>query len=97
MISRAGNGGPRTLSRTTDAKLDCVFVENALLFVVNNKLEAWPLLAPPDLSTPPCYYLIDEHGVVWVTVLDFADHVEIGDTRLDHQHVSTLSHIPGKV
>ena len=43
------------------------------------------------------YYLIDEHGVVWVTVLDFADHVEIGDTRLDHQHVSTLSHIPGKV
>ena len=29
----ARRGGPRTQSRTTDANLDCPFVENALLFV----------------------------------------------------------------
>ena len=30
---RGRHGGPRTLLRTTDANLDCAFVENALVFV----------------------------------------------------------------
>ena len=34
-VGGLGNGcRPRTPSRTTDANLDCAFVENALLFVV---------------------------------------------------------------
>ena len=32
-MCRARRGGPRTPSRTTDANLDCTFVENALVFV----------------------------------------------------------------
>ena len=28
--------GPRTQSRTTDTNLDCVFIENGLVFVVPN-------------------------------------------------------------
>ena len=31
---RARHKGPRTPSRTTDANVDCAFVENALVFVV---------------------------------------------------------------
>ena len=41
-------GGPKTPSRTTDANLDCAFVENALVFVVLNIGGAQ---APPG---PPC-------------------------------------------
>ena len=33
-VCRTRRGGPRTLSRTTDANLDCAFVETALVFVV---------------------------------------------------------------
>ena len=44
-------GGPRTTSRTTDANLDCAFVENALVYVVPKIGWAWaPLSAPPGLS-----------------------------------------------
>ena len=31
-VWRARRGGPRTLSTTTDANLDCAFIENALLY-----------------------------------------------------------------
>ena len=43
--------GPRTPSRTTDANLDCAFVENALLFVVPNIGGARAPLGSP-LSAP---------------------------------------------
>ena len=33
-VCRARRGGPRTPSTTTDANLDCAFVEKALVFVV---------------------------------------------------------------
>ena len=33
---RARLGGPRTPLRTTDANLNCAFVEKALLFIVSN-------------------------------------------------------------
>ena len=33
-MCRAGSGGPSTLSRTTDANLDCAFVENALFSLI---------------------------------------------------------------
>ena len=39
-------GGPRTLSRTTDANLDCAFVEKTLVFVVPN-IEGPGPLGPP--------------------------------------------------
>ena len=45
----AGCRGLRKLSRKTYANLDCVFVENALLFVVPNPMA--PKLAPFLLST----------------------------------------------
>ena len=32
-VCRARPGGPRTPSTTTDANLDCVFVENAVVFL----------------------------------------------------------------
>ena len=32
-VCRARRGGPRTLSRTTLANLDCAFVENTLVFI----------------------------------------------------------------
>ena len=44
---RARCEGPRTQSRTTDANLDCVFVENALVFVVPNIGRAWAPLYDP--------------------------------------------------
>ena len=45
-VGGLGNGcRPRTPSRTTDANLDCAFVENALLFVV---LKIGRALPPPD-------------------------------------------------
>ena len=47
---RARRGGPRTLYITTDANLDCAFVENAL-FVAPKIGRARALLAP--LMTPP--------------------------------------------
>ena len=43
---------PRTRSRTTDANLDCAFVENALVFVVpkigRTRAPFGPLYDPPD-------------------------------------------------
>ena len=33
-VWRARHGGPRTLSKTIDAKLDCAFVENALFYTL---------------------------------------------------------------
>ena len=38
--------------------------------------------------------LVDEHGMVWVPVLDVPNHVQVRQTRLDHQHVSSLFHVP---
>ena len=41
--------GPRTLPRTTDANLNCVFVGNKLVFVI------WKMGRPgPPLPPPPC-------------------------------------------
>ena len=48
-MCRAGSGGPSTLSRTTDANLDCAFVENAL-FLLLQKLEGLGL----PLASPIC-------------------------------------------
>ena len=53
-VCRARRGGPRTPSRTTDANLDCAFVENALLFVVPNIGGARAPLGLP-LSAPLAY------------------------------------------
>ena len=39
-MCRARRQGPRRQSRTNDANLDCLFVENALVFVVPNIGEA---------------------------------------------------------
>ena len=50
-MCRARRGGPRTLSRTTDANLDCAFVENALVFVIPKIGCAW---------TPPICPLYDK-------------------------------------
>ena len=50
-VWRARRGGPRTPSRTTDANLDCPFVENALIFVVP-KNEGGAGLGTPLLT--PC-------------------------------------------
>ena len=46
-------GGPRTLSKTADANLDCAFVESALVFVVLKigKDKAPPFPLPPS-ETP---------------------------------------------
>ena len=33
-MRRSRRGGPRTLLTTTDANLDCAFVENPLVFIV---------------------------------------------------------------
>ena len=35
-MCRARRRGPRTPTRTTDANLDCAFVENAIVFVLLN-------------------------------------------------------------
>ena len=41
--------GPRSQSRTTDADIDCTFVEYALFFVVPIIEAAWaPCLRPPE-------------------------------------------------
>ena len=45
---RARRGGPRTPSTTTDANLNCAFVENAPVFVVLKIGRA----RPPHLSAP---------------------------------------------
>ena len=45
----ARHGGPRTPTRTTDANLDCAFVENALVFVAPKIGRA--RASPPDLDT----------------------------------------------
>ena len=37
-------------------------------------------------------HLIDEHGMVRESVLRFPHQVQVGQSRLDHQHVSALKH-----
>ena len=41
-----------------------------------------------------CAYLVNEHGVVGMSVLDLADHVYVGQTGLHHQHICPLFHVP---
>ena len=58
---RARHRGPRTPSRTTDANLDCAFVENALVFVAPKIGRARaPPVRPPDLKAGflPKYCLV---------------------------------------
>ena len=40
-VCRARRKGPRTLLRTTDRNLDCVFVDNTLVLVVPKIGRAW--------------------------------------------------------
>ena len=49
---RVRHRGPRTLSKTTDANLDCTFVENELLFVALKIGRARAPLILPPLSAP---------------------------------------------
>ena len=44
---RARRGGPRTPPTTTDANLDCAFVENLLVSVVPKIGRAWAPFATP--------------------------------------------------
>ena len=37
-------------------------------------------------------HLIDEHGMVGEGVLRFPHQVQVGKSRLDHQHVGALKH-----
>ena len=37
-------------------------------------------------------HLIDEHGMVGEGVLRFPHQVQVGQPRLDHQHVGALKH-----
>ena len=55
-MCRARHGGPRTPSKTTEANLDCVFFENALLFVVP-KIGGARAGAPLN-NTPENYYVL---------------------------------------
>ena len=38
-------------------------------------------------------HLIDEHGMVGEGVLRFPHQVQVGQSRLDHQHVGTLRRV----
>ena len=51
-MSCTRRGGPRTPSRTTDANLDCAFVENSLVFVFPKIGRARLPLVPPPLHDP---------------------------------------------
>ena len=55
-VCRARCKGPRTLSRTIDENLDCVFVENALVFLVPNIGRAWASQLPLN-DAPVSSYL----------------------------------------
>ena len=41
-----------------------------------------------------CINLVDEERVVGEVVLSVPDDVEVGEARLDHQHVRPLRHVP---
>ena len=56
-MSSARRGGPRTLSRTTDANLDCAFFEIGLLSVVLNIGRA-PRNDPP-VRNPVRFQIVD--------------------------------------
>ena len=55
-------GGPQTLSTTTDANLECAFVENALVFIDREIQRAQPPLDPLPITyveqqdVPSSYY-----------------------------------------
>ena len=55
-------GGPRTPSRTTVAKLDCVFVKNTVIFIIIQKFEGWGS-SPP--WPPLCYLLSMEESDIY--------------------------------
>ena len=46
-MCRARRRGPRTPTRTTDANLDCAFVENTIVFVVQKIGRARAPFGPP--------------------------------------------------
>ena len=60
-------GGPRTAPRTTDANLDCAFVEKVLVFVALK-------FGRPLMSTPPlaviiiCFFKIDPSLIIALDV-----------------------------
>ena len=53
-VWRSRRGGPRTSSTTTDANLDCAFVENALFYtqssIVKSQQNRIELVTGPDIS-----------------------------------------------